>query len=991
MAFNESNTVEAYLYDLLSGPAKPIPANVVQEPEATYGRSHKGIGWRRVASADIPRQHQDVLVESWVREALIRLNPEIAAQPDRADEVLYKLRAIVLAVRSDGLIRANEEFTAWLRGERSMPFGQNNEHVPVRLIDFDNLDQNQYVVTQQFTFRAGSAERRADLVLLVNGLPLVLIEAKTPTRSAVSWVDGALQVHDDYEKHVPELFVCNVFSVATEGKEYRYGSLGLPIKDWGPWNLEDDGDALKHPLKGLKLAAESMLRPHVVLNILANFTLFATNKKKQRIKIICRYQQYEAANKIVERVLAGYPKKGLIWHFQGSGKSLLMVFAAQKLRLHPRLKNPTVLIVVDRVDLDTQITGTFTGADIPNLEKADSRDKLRQLLAQDVRKIIITTIFKFGEADGVLNDRGNIIALVDEAHRTQEGDLGRKMRDALPNAFLFGLTGTPINRFDRNTFYAFGAEEDDKGYLSRYGFEESIRDGATLKLHFEPRLLELHIDKAAIDAAFKEMTGGLSDLDRDNLGKTAAKMAVLVKTPERIGRVCEDIVQHFQSKVEPNGFKGQIVTFDRESCLLYKQELDKLLPPEASDIVMTVNANEPQYKAYARTRDEEERLLDRFRDPNDPLKLIIVTSKLLTGFDAPILQAMYLDKPLRDHTLLQAICRVNRTYSEQKTHGLIVDYLGIFDDVAKALEFDDKSVTAVVSNIQELKDRLPEAMQKCLAFFAGVDRTVEGYEGLIAAQQCLPNNEVRDNFAVEYSLLNKLWEAISPDPILGEYEKNYKWLSQVYQSVQPSSGHGKLIWHSLGAKTIELIHQNVHVDAVRDDLDTLVLDADLLEAVLSNPDPKKVKEIEIKVARRLRKHLGNPKFKALSERLDALRDRFESGVLNSVEFLKQLLQLAKEVLQAEKETPPEEDEDRGKAALTELFNEVKTAETPIMVERVVADIDEIVRLVRFPGWQDTLAGEREIKKALRKSLFKYKLHADEELFEKAYSYIRQYY
>ena len=992
MAFNESNTVEAYLYDLLAGPSKPVAVNAIQEPESHYGCSHKGLGWRRIASADFPRQTQEVLVEKWVREALIRLNPEIAADPELADQVLYKLRAIILSVRSDGLIRANEEMTCWLRGERSMPFGQNNEHVPVRLIDFDNLDQNHYVVTQQFVYRAGSAERRADLVLLVNGFPLVLIEAKTPTRSAVSWVDGAVQVHDDYERYVPELFVCNVFSVATEGKEYHYGSLGLPVKDWGPWNLDTDGgDSQRHPLHGLKLAAESMLRPHVVLDILSSFTLFATDKKQRRIKIICRYQQYEAANKIVERVLAGYPKKGLIWHFQGSGKSLLMVFAAQKLRLHPGLKNPTVLIVVDRIDLDTQITGTFTGADIPNLEKAETRDKLQQLLAQDVRKIIITTIFKFGEADGALNERSNIIALVDEAHRTQEGDLGRKMRDALPNAFLFGLTGTPINRFDKNTFYAFGADEDAKGYMSRYGFEESIRDGATLKLHFEPRLLELHIDKAAIDAAFKEMTGGLSDLDKDNLGKTAAKMAVLVKTPERIRHVCADIVQHFQNKVEPNGFKGQIVTFDRESCLLYKTELDKLLPPEVSAVVMTVNANEPQYKPFARGRDEEERLLDRFRDPNDPLKLIIVTSKLLTGFDAPILQAMYLDKPLRDHTLLQAICRVNRTYSEQKTHGLIVDYLGIFDDVAKALEFDDKSMAAVVSNIQELKDRLPEAMQKCLTFFAGVDRTVEGYEGLIAAQQCLPNNEVRDNFAGAYSLLGKLWEAISPDTILGQYEKDYKWLSQVYQSVQPSSGHGKLIWHSLGAKTIELIHQNVHVDAVRDDLDTLVLDADLLEAVLSNPDPKKAKEIEIKVARRLRKHLGNPKFKALSERLDALRDRFESGVLNSVEFLKQLLQLAKEVLQAEKEVPPEEDEDRGKAALTELFNEAKTAETPIMVERVVTDIDEIVRLVRFPGWQDTLAGEREIKKALRKALLKYKLHADEELFEKAYNYIRQYY
>jgi type I restriction enzyme R subunit len=236
-----------------------------------------------------------------------------------------------------------------------------------------------------------------------------------------------------------------------------------------------------------------------------------------------------------------------------------------------------------------------------------------------------------------------------------------------------------------------------------------------------------------------------------------------------------------------------------------------------------------------------------------------------------------------------------------------------------------------------------------------------------------------------------IWEALSPDPVLGPFETDYKWLSHVYQSVQPTSSNGKLIWHSLGAKTIELIHQNVHVDAIRDDLDTLVLDADLLEAVLSNPDPAKAKEIELKVARRLRKHQGNPKFKELSERLDALKERFEAGQINSVEFLKQLLVIAKETLQAEKDLPPEEDEDRGKAALTELFNEVKTAETPIIVEMVVKDIDEIVRLVRFPGWQSTLAGEREVKKALRKSLFKYKLHADEELFEKACSYIRQYY
>jgi type I restriction enzyme, R subunit len=337
----------------------------------------------------------------------------------------------------------------------------------------------------------------------------------------------------------------------------------------------------QHPLKSLKLSAESMLRPHVVLDILGSFTLFATDKKKRRIKIICRYQQYEAANKIVERVLAGYPRKGLIWHFQGSGKSLLMVFAAQKLRMHAGLKNPTVLIVVDRIDLDTQITGTFTGADIPNLEKADTREKLQQLLAQDVRKIIITTIFKFGEATGSLNDRSNIIALVDEAHRTQEGDLGRKMREALPNAFLFGLTGTPINRRPQHLLRL-------RCRRRREGLHEPLRLRGVdpRRRHAEAALRaasdRLHIDKAALDAAYKDLTGGLSDLDKDNLAKTAAKMAVLVKTPERIRKVCEDIVEHFQTKVEPNGFKGQIVTFDRESCLLFKAELDKLLPPEAT-------------------------------------------------------------------------------------------------------------------------------------------------------------------------------------------------------------------------------------------------------------------------------------------------------------------------------------------------------------------------------------------------------------------------
>ncbi|WP_437757568.1 type I restriction endonuclease subunit R [Sorangium sp. So ce1389] len=985
--FNEASTVEKLVRDLLCGSSTHHTAGAGL---ARRNGKLAGLGWHYLAPANIPRQPHEVFVEDWIRDALIRLNPEIAAVPDRADEVLYKLRAIVLAVRSDGLLKANEELTAWLRGDRSMPFGSNHEHVTVRLIDFEDLENNQYVVTSQFTFRAGPAERRADLVLLVNGLPIVLIEAKTPVRQAVSWLDGALQLHDDYEKNVPELFVTNAFSVATEGRELMYGAVRMPVNLWGPWRGE--GEATPGTLAGLKAAVSGLLRPAVVLDILAHFTLFATDKKKRRAKVVCRYQQHEAVNLIVQRVLAGKPRKGLIWHFQGSGKSLLMVFAAQKLRLQSELGNPTVIIVVDRIDLDAQISSTFHASDVPNLVKAETREDLQRLLKQDTRKVIITTIFKFGEAEGVLNDRGNIVALVDEAHRTQEGDLGMKMRAALPNAFLFGLTGTPINRRDRNTFYAFGADEDARGYMSRYGFEESIRDGATLKLHFEPRLVDLHIDKAAIDQAYQALTGKLSDLDRDNLAKAASRMAVLVKVPERVQKICEDIARHYQDAVAPNGFKGMVVTFDQDCCLLYKAALDRLLPPEATEIVISATGSDERFKPHARSRGEEDKLLDRFRDPNDPLKLLIVTAKLLTGFDAPILQVMYLDKPLRDHSLLQAICRTNRTYGDKKTHGLIVDYLGVFDDVAKALEFDEKGFRNVVGNIEGLKAQLPEAIQKCLAFFPGVDRSQTGYEGLMAAQECLPNNDVRDAFAAEYSVLGKLWEAISPDPVLLPFEVDYRWLTQVYVSVQPTSGTGKLVWHALGAKTIELIHQNVHVDAVRDDLETLVLDAELLEAVMGSPNPKeRAKELEIKLTGRLRKHMGDPRYKALSERLEALKERHEQGLLNSVEFLKHLLELARDLVRTEKDTPPEEDEDRGKAALTALFQQVKNDKTPVMVERVVADIDEIVRLVRFPGWQNTAAGEREVKKALRKSLLKYQLHQDADLFDRAYGYIRQYY
>ena len=382
---------------------------------------------------ELPRRTDEVLLEGPVKAALIRLNPEIEADPAKADEVIYKLRAILIAARtSPHPVVANEEFMAWLTGQKSMPFGPNGEHTTVRLIDFDHPEDdssNQWMISTEVTFKQGRVEKRFDLVLWCNGFPLVVGEAKTPVRPAYTWIDGAAQIHDDYEQSVPQFFVPNVFSFATEGKDFRYGTVGMPVELWGPWREETtDADApAKIGLAAVSEAVEGVLKPAAVLDFLRFFTIYATDKKHRKIKIIARFQQFQATNLIVERVLLGKVKQGLIWHFQGSGKSLLMVFTALKLRAmagtdqpndpdrgrphrprHPdhrhfqRLRRPRT--GVDRL---TRATADAAAA------RAHARSSSRRSTSS-------------ARPPGVLDARHNIIAMVDEAHRTQEGDYGQQ-------------------------------------------------------------------------------------------------------------------------------------------------------------------------------------------------------------------------------------------------------------------------------------------------------------------------------------------------------------------------------------------------------------------------------------------------------------------------------------------------------------------------------------------------------------------------------------
>ena len=956
-------------------------------------------GWIYVEPQFVPRLPDEVLVVQWLMEALLALNP---ITPEQAEQVIYKLRACITSGgSSDELITANDKFRKLLFEENSYPFGENGDNINIRFFaKADDIYKNRCIVTNQWEYPRKSKEggKRLDLVYVINGIPMVVGEAKTPVKASVTWADGAADIMH-YQKSIPEMFVPNILTFASEGRELQYASIGCPVDKWGPWFADEER---KHgTLEDTEHNYVSLMTPERLLDIYRFYSVFTGTSGGKKIKIVCRYQQYLGGEAIVQRVLSTYtngsgPRKGLIWHFQGSGKSWLMVFAAQKLRRQEVLKAPTVVIVDDRIDLEDQITGDFTRAEIPNIDSISSKQELEEKIHQ--RKILITTIFKFGDLnDGeVIDDRDNIILLMDEAHRTQEGDLGKKMRTALPNAFFFGLTGTPINRNDHNTFACFGAEEDKYGYISKYTFQNSVEDKATLELNFKTVPVEMHLDNANLQKEFDELTDQISEEDKNELVRRTSVEAFFT-AEKRINDVCKYIVTHFREYVEPTGMKAQVVVYNRECCVKYKKALDALLgTDDQTTIVMHTSGDKADdYKAYKRSRDEEKKLLDQFRDPLSPLKFVIVTSKLLTGFDAPILQCMYLDKPMKNHTLLQAICRTNRTYNENKKCGLIVDFVGVFEDVAKSLAFDEETVKTIVKNIDEIKGLIPTFMQQCIEFFPGVDRTIGGWEGLTAAQQCLKDDQVKTSFGRHFARLNKAWEIVSPDSFLTAFQNDYTWLAQVYQSVRPVSG-GNLIWTLLGAKTIEIIHRNIETIDIGTPLEDLVVDSDVIDAVLEDEKAreKKIVEIEKMLRLRLGEHKGDPNFKKFAEKLDELRERMAQNLISSIDFLKQLLVLAKDLLEEEKKkAEPQDKRAQARAALTDLFQSIKTEETPIIVEQVVNDIDnEVVNIVRqFNDAFQSVTARREIKKKLRSILWvKYQIK-DNDVFERAYQYIEMYY
>jgi type I restriction enzyme R subunit len=755
----------------------------------------KKLGYERLASdaaMALRLGDNQVILRSHLVQALIRINqiPQASAEAITS-ELLSKSR--------------NEEWLSLLRGNYSRTVPGRDGHQTIRIIDFADPSLNTFVVTNQLAVK-GVSYRIADVVVYVNGIPLVVIEAKSSIGKKDTW--DAIDDIGVYEREVPRLFATNLFNIATNGLTLRYAATAAEKSAWVEWKDPYPVDASVFKGNALHLGLTSLLDKKRLLDLLAHFVVFEKDPTTgTSTKKMCRYQQYRAVHKLVDRVAFGKHKRGLIWHTQGSGKSLTMAFATLKLKFHlgvksERLSNPNILVLTDRKDLHTQISQTFQACGLPNPEPATSIKNLRQLIHSGSKgRVVLSTIHKFMDSEEPVAKSDDWILLVDEAHRTQEKDLGAYLRLTFPDAYAFGFTGTPVKKNDLDTAKNFGAPGE--AYLDRYSIDDAVADGATVPIRYLSRMALWNLDDAKLNVVFDQTFGHEPKSVQDLLKARGITRGDLSRFEPRIALVAFDIWTHFKQNVQPDGFKAQIVCADRKACTIYKRSLDAVIA--ASFVKQGMPQDEAEKRAAAMSvciyssngkedlkpgnedlanyyLDEvaEKKAIEKFKTPNDPLSFIIVCDKLLTGFDAPIEQAMYLDSPLVDHGLLQAIARVNRRYGARKDHGLIVDYCGITRDLGKALSsYKKEDVAGAAGDFDELRKALVAAHKECFAFLKGLKRTDDVAADVHAAVALIPGEDVWYDFRDAASAFLKAHAAVGSDPIRLKYSDDAKFTAAV--------------------------------------------------------------------------------------------------------------------------------------------------------------------------------------------------------------------
>lgn len=804
----------------------------------------------------------------------------------------------ISVVREVKKIDNNEAFLRVLRDGVNLKDLQTGKMRDYYVVDFDTPENNQFVVTNQFYFEGNSENIRPDVMVFLNGLPVVDIEAKSPTAASNVNYSNAVGQIKRYERNAFKLFWPNCFNIATDGLQTVYGATYAPAQYFLRWRDEE----LEKKTGGeLEMTLTALLTKERLLDIVRNFILFE-KEKERTVKKIARYQQLRATNKIVERVSGGDQKRGLIWHTQGSGKSLTMFFTAWKLRFDKALKNPKIFILVDRIDLDDQIYETFVNCGGKNVVRVDSRKELEKKIQSPERGIFISTIQKFSElGNEIENLDENIIVLSDEAHRDNEGVSAINLRSSLKNAFFFGFTGTPIDKVTLNTHRNFGVEGER--YLDYYSIQQAVDDGATLPVTYEARLSKFFIDEEKIDKQFEELTQGLSEKERDQISKKYGKKEAIVKLDRRMRAVAQDIVEHFKLYVEPAGFKAQIVCYDREATAKYKELLDELVPKEWSAVIYSPgdpNTSAEELQKYNTTKAKREKLINEFKDSNSPLKFLLVCDMLLTGFDAPVEQVMYLDKPLWDHNLLQAIARTNRVYPN-KGAGKVIDYYGITKSLHKALNFDESVVDSAMINIDKLKEEFVEVLEEIMGVFGGVSIEDPSIENL---RRCLKifaeNTDKQKFFREKYARLKLLFEILSPDPFLKTHIRAFEWLTSVFIAFDKEYGAKTTdaeLLAEYGEKVKLLIQQRVDYEGITKNFRELnVNDLYVMERLNKMDDEEKALNLEKMLKQEISINVDtNPAYKKFSERLSAIRKEFEQNQIDLSERIKRYQTLLEDI------------------------------------------------------------------------------------------------
>jgi type I restriction enzyme R subunit len=815
-----------------------------------------------------------------------------------------------------------------------------------------------------------------------------------------------------------------------------YGATGAPSEHWStwrdPWPKKDEdfgGDALT---KGLYC----LLEPSRLLDLLAHFIVF--EKREERvIKKVCRYQQYRAVNKLVDRVVEGKHHKGLIWHTQGSGKSLTMVYSALKLKTHrtiqsDALTSPNILVLTDRVDLDDQIAGTFIACGLPNPARADSVKTLRALVKSGSDGLtVLSTIHKFEGSKKPVPNSANWILLVDECHRTQEKDLGAYLRATFPDARFFGFTGTPIKKSDKDTYQNFGAPGE--GYLDKYGIDDAVADGATVPIHYTGRKTDWHLDAAEIDILFDQWFATEPEEVIEKIKQRGVTLAELAKHPRRVELIAYDIWTHFKSYAMPDGFKAQIVAIDREAVILYKRALDKVIAedlikqgiPEAEALVQAAamsacvySSNQedgkPSEDPYEEALREDLRkyYLDHtaeteakvyFGKKDHLLRFLIVCNKLLTGFDAPIESVMYLDNPLNEHNLLQAIARTNRVASG-KQNGLIVDYIGVTKKLEEALEsYRQDDVKNAMRDLDALRSQLKAAHAEVMGIIKGLSRVLEPTKDQLKAEydaltQALKNVDARFTFERKAKEFIRAYTALSPDPFVLDYTSDLKWIASALRYLAIFFDKKESLDHMAYSQKIRaMLEEHLDVTGLRTIIKLRkITDPDFWEDFdQTGKEATELKTAAIRKSTELRKTIAekvadNPhRYGPFSERLLEIIRRFDEGLLEAAEALRELEQVAKDLeAEAGAHTTTKLDEKAyGIYRILEAFREQEVRDeseeasdskegdgndndTLSKLEQLAVSIDSLYSSDQTapPGWHAKDQLKKDLRQAVRKLL-----------------------